>query len=404
MAEAALKQPSIPAARSVEQPPLKLEEASPAPAEARAKPEAPSKESADAPPPAKSGRRTKVLLAAGAVALAAALYFGLNWWFVGRYLVSTDNAYVGADMTIVAPRVSGYVAAVPARANAHVKTGDPLVVLDDGDYRIAVEQADAKIATQNAAITRFDRQIVAAQAAVEQARAGLTAAEADQRRADADFQRTDQLTSNNFASKASFDAARATRDRAHAMTEQARASIAAAEANLEVLRAQKTEAERVRRELETALAKARRDLEATVIRAPFAGAVGNKAVEVGDYVGPGKRLLALVPAEGVYVEANFKETQLAGIHVGQKVKLILDADSKEPLEGVVESFAPASGALFSLLPPENATGNFTKVVQRLTVRIRVTAGHERLLLPGLSVIATVDTRTGQNSAEAAPKR
>jgi len=338
-------------------------------------------------------RRKKLLIAVGAVVALLAVYFGLNWFFVGRYLVSTDNAYVGADMSIIAPRVSGYVASVSVPANARVKAGDVLATLDDGDYRLAVEQAAARIATQDASIARFDRQIVAADAATEQARASLAGAEADQRRADADFLRVDQLTQNSFASKAANDAARAARDRAQAMTLQAKAAVSAAEANHEVLKAQKAEAERARRELEAVLAKAQRDLDATVIRAPFAGVVGNKAVQTGDFVSPGKRLLALVPLEGVYVDANFKETQLESIRLGQKVKLVLDADSAKPLEGVVESFAPASGALFSLLPPENATGNFTKVVQRLTVRIRVTNAQERLLLPGLSVVATIDTRT-----------
>jgi membrane fusion protein (multidrug efflux system) len=338
------------------------------------------------------GRRKLLLIVAGALAGVAVLYFGLNWFFVGRYLVSTDNAYVGAEMSIVAPRVSGYVASVSVNANARVKAGDVLVTLDDGDYRIAVEQAAARTATQDASIARLDKQVIAAQAGIEQAKASLAAAEADQRRADADFARTDQLTQNQFASRAAYDTARATRDRAQAMTLQARAAVAAAEANHEVLKAQKTEAERTRRELDAMLAKAQRDLDATVIRAPFTGMVGNKAVQAGDFVSPGKRLLALVPLEGVYVDANFKETQLGSIQVGQKVKLVLDADSAHPLEGIVESFAPASGALFSLLPPENATGNFTKVVQRLTVRIRVPDAHERLLLPGLSVVATVDTR------------
>ncbi len=330
---------------------------------------------------------------AASIAAIVIFYFGLNWLFVGRYMVSTDNAYVGAEMSTIAPRVSGYVASVSVAANTRVNAGDVLVTLDDGDYRLAVEQASARIATQDASIARLERQVVAADAATEQAKASLAAAEADQRRADADFQRVDQLTQNAFASKAAYDASRAARDRARAMTMQAQAAVAAALANSEVLKAQKTEAERGRRELEAVLAKARRDLDATVIRAPFTGVVGNKAVQQGDFVSPGKRLLALVPVDGIYVDANFKETQLSGIKVGQRVKLQIDADSGEPLEGVVDSFAPASGALFSLLPPENATGNFTKVVQRITVRVRVPNGHERLLLPGLSVVATVDTRT-----------
>lgn len=338
-------------------------------------------------------RRKKLLVVAGSIAALVIFYYALNWLFVGRHLVSTDNAYVGAEMSIIAPRVSGYVASVSVPANARVQAGDVLVTLDDGDYRLAVEQAAARVATQDASIARFDKQIIAAEAAIEQAKASLAAAEADQRRADADFSRVDQLTQNAFASKAAYDTARAARDRAQAMTLQAQASVTAAAANHEVLKAQKAEAERTRRELEAVLAKAQRDLDATVIRAPFDGVVGNKAVQQGDYVAPGKRLLALVPLDGIYVDANFKETQLSSIQIGQKVKLVLDADSSHPLEGVVQSFAPASGALFSLLPPENATGNFTKVVQRLTVRIRVRNAQERLLLPGLSVVATVDTRT-----------
>lgn len=401
MAEAARKQDEQAAPETAEISPLRARGPAPASAEAPASPprtgakadSTSSGNDAGGAKPGGGGRRRKLLIVAASIAAVVLFYYGLNWLFVGRYLVSTDNAYVGADMAIVAPRVSGYVASVSIPANARVKAGDVLVTLDDGDYRLAVEQAAARVATQDATIARLDKQITAAQAAVEQAKAALAAAEADQRRADADFSRVDQLTQNAFASKAAYDTARAARDRAQAMTLQARASISAAEANQDVLKAQKAEAERSRRELEAVLAKAQRDLEATVIRAPFAGVIGNKSVQTGDFVSPGKRLLALVPLEGIYVDANFKETQLANIQIGQKVKLVLDADSANPLEGVVESFAPASGALFSLLPPENATGNFTKVVQRLTVRVRVTDPHERLLLPGLSVVATVDTRT-----------
>jgi membrane fusion protein, multidrug efflux system len=350
-------------------------------------------ESAGAPTGPNGTDRKKLVLIAVALALfAGGAWYGLDWFITGRFLVSTDNAYVGADMNIVAPKVAGYVADVPAKANQGVRMGDVLVRLDDGDYKLALAQTEARLGTQDATIDRLDKQIIAAATAIDQARAGIEGAQADATRTAADFERIQALVTTKSASQASLDAARNARDRAVAALDQARASLSAAAANLDVLKAQKIEAERTRKELEAVAAKAKRDLDATVIRAPFDGILGNKSVETGDYVGPGKRLFALVPIADIYVDANFKETQLTNIRPGQPVKVVLDADPNHPLEGVVDSFAPASGALFSLLPPENATGNFTKIVQRIPVRIRVKNGAERLLIPGLSVVVTVDTR------------
>lgn len=350
-------------------------------------------EGAGAPTGPTGTDRKKLILIAVALALfAGGVWYGVDWFLTGRFLVSTDNAYVGADMNVVAPKVAGYVADVPVRANQGVRLGDVLVRLDDGDYRLALAQADARLGTQDATIDRLDKQIIAAGAAVDQARAGIEGAQSDATRTAADFERIQSLAATKSASQSSLDAARNARDRAVAGLDQARAALAAASANLDVLKAQKLEAERQRKELEAVAAKAKRDLDATVIRAPFDGIVGNKSVETGDYVAPGKRLFALVPVSDIYVDANFKETQLANIRPGQPVKIVLDADPNHPIEGVVDSFAPASGALFSLLPPENATGNFTKIVQRIPVRIRVKSGAERLLIPGLSVVVTVDIR------------
>ncbi len=350
-------------------------------------------ESAGAPTGPNGTDRKKLILIAVALALfAGGAWYGVDWFVTGRFLVSTDNAYVGADMNIVAPKVAGYVADVPVKANQLVRLGDVLVRLDGGDYRLALDQAEARLGTQDATIERLDKQIVAAATAIDQARAGVEGAQADATRTAADFERIQSLVTTKSASQASLDAARNARDRAVAALAQARASLAAAAANLDVLKAQKLEAERTRKELEAVAAKAKRDLDATIIRAPFDGILGNKSVETGDYVGPGKRLFALVPVSDIYVDANFKETQLTNIRPGQPAKLVLDADPNHPLEGVVDSFAPAAGALFSLLPPENATGNFTKIVQRIPVRIRIKSGAERLLIPGLSVVVTVDTR------------
>jgi membrane fusion protein (multidrug efflux system) len=350
--------------------------------------------------------------------ILAALGFGgskaYDWFVNGRFLVTTDDAYVGADTAIITAKVAGHVALVAVADNASVHAGDLLVKIDDGDYQLAVESAKAKIATQEATIDRIGRQVEAqraviaqAGAQVEAAQAQLAAGEADKRRAALEFDRSQKLADTNFGSQQRLEQAAADRAKTTATLTGAGASAAAAQAaengakaNLDVLAAQKVEAERTRGELQTALAKAERDLSFTTIAAPFDGVVGNRAAQLGEYVQPGTRLLALVPVTGAYVDANFKETQLASIHAGQKVDVAVDSLDGRVIEGVVTSVAPASGAQFSLLPPDNATGNFTKVVQRVAVRIALPA--EALqhgdIRPGLSVVASVRTRD-----EALPK-
>lgn len=358
----------------------------------------------DAP---RKGRMRRVLIVGAlAVVIAGAAVWGYRFWTVGRFMVSTDNAYVGADMAIVAPKVSGYVAAAPLVANAHVKAGDVLVRLDDSDYRVAVRQSSAKVDTQDSTIARLGKQVDAQAAAIDQAKAQLLSAAADEARAAADFNRTAKLANSAFASQQSLDSARADRDKTSAATVAAKAAVASAEATLEVLKAQKAEAVSTRKELEAALAKAQLDLDATVLRAPFDGVIGNKGVEVGDYVTAGKRLAALVPDNGAYVDANFKETQLRTLQPGQSVDVILDADPDHPIVGTVESIAPAAGQVFSLLPPENATGNFTKIVQRVPVRVRVPASaiESGRLRPGLSAEVTIDTRSDPKASRTAEVR
>ncbi len=341
------------------------------------------------------GGRKALLGAAVAAAVAAGGWYGYDWWVDGRFLVETDDAYVGADMAVIAPKISGYVAAVAVGDNASVKLGAPLVTIDQADFRLALQAAEGKIATQQASIDRFDSQIAAAEAQIAQAKAQVDSTNADRERAAADYDRAQQLVKSSYGSKQALDQARADRDRAVGAVEAARAGVAAAEANRAVLAAQKGEAQRTLQELETARAQRQRDLDATLIAAPFDGVVGNKAVQVGDYVTPGKRLMAVVPLDRVYVDANFKETQLADVQPGAKVRLSVDAYPEHDVTGIVDSLAPASGAQFSLLPPENATGNFTKIVQRVPVRIRVDPEDvaKGRLRPGLSVIASVDTRT-----------
>lgn len=333
-------------------------------------------------------------------AIAGGSWYGYQWWIDGRFMISTDDAYVEGDITNIAPKVTGYVAKVNVTANQHVKAGDTLVTLDNGDYRIAAEQAEAQIATQKLTLSRYDAQIVAARSSVAQAEAQKTALEATLRGSEISLKRQQDLASGKAGIRADLDNARTAYEQAKANLAGADSAIAAAEANISVVTAQRAEAESQIKSLELAKAKAERDLSFTVLKAPFDGVVGNLAVQDGDLVSPGQRLAALVPIENLYIEANFKETQVAGIKPGAKVRIEVDAIEGREIEGTVESISPASGSVFSLLPPENATGNFTKVIQRLPVRIALPksaldAGHLRA---GLSVVVEVDSRTGNANA------
>ena len=351
--------------------------------------------------PAASGKRKRLLLgAAAAIVLAAGGWYGENYLTVGRYIVSTDDAYVHADMTTLAAKVSGYVSSVDVPDNSVVHAGDVIARIDDGDYRIARDAARDKVETQRATIARIGEQIRAAQAQVEQTKAQLVSAQAAATRADSEYARQLTLAQRDFASRQTLEQAQASRDQSAAAVESAKAAIDAALANVAVLRAQQQEAQRGLKELQTAEAKAERDLSFTVVRAPIDGVVGNRAVQAGDFVQTGTRLASVVPLDAVYVDANFKETQLARLRPGQPVEVSVDALPDHDIKAIVASVSPASGSVFSLLPPDNATGNFTKIVQRLPVRIRLPddVRTKRLLRPGMSVVVNVDTRSKQTAA------
>jgi membrane fusion protein (multidrug efflux system) len=351
--------------------------------------------------PKKRGIVRKLILSVVALgALAGGAYYGHQYWIDGRFMISTDDAYVEGDITNISPKVTGYVAKVNVLANQHVKAGDTLVTLDNGDYKIAAEQADAQIATQKLTLARYDAQIAAAKSAVTQTEAQKTALEATVRGAEITLARQQDLATKKAGVRADLDNAQVAYDQAKANLAGADSAIASAQANIAVVTAQRAEAESQIHSLQLQKAKAERDLSFTILKAPFDGVVGNLAVQDGDLVSPGQRLAALVPIENLYIEANFKETQVAGIKPGAKVKVEIDALEDHVIEGTVESISPASGSVFSLLPPENATGNFTKVIQRLPVRIALPksvleSGHLRA---GLSVVVEVDSRTGNAEA------
>jgi membrane fusion protein (multidrug efflux system) len=349
----------------------------------------------------KSGKRKLVLMGVGTLLALAAAGYGTYYVLVGRFYVSTDDAYVRANNTTLGARVSGHISAILPGDNALVRAGDVMFRIDDGDYRIAVDAARTKIATQQATIDRIGRQVTAQESAVEQAQANLASAEAGLKRANLDYDRQQTLSNKGFATHATFEQSEAGRDQGAAGVKAAQASYDAARDNVEVTKAQQAEARAQLAELQTSLAKAERDLDFTSVRAPVDGIFSNRLVSTGDYVVVGQRLGNVVPLDEVFIDANFKETQLKRIRAGQPVTISVDAYGHRKFEGIVDSISPAAGSVFTLLPPDNATGNFTKIVQRLPVRVRVPrdVARQNLLRAGMSVYATVDTRNGAKDAD-----
>jgi len=342
-------------------------------------------------PPKKS--RRLVLLGLIALAALAVASYGIHYLVVGRFMVATDDAYVRTNNTTLGARVSGHIAAILPGDNSLVHRGDVLFRIDDGDYRIAVDAARSRIATQKATIERIGRQVVAQQSAVEQAKAQWDSAEAALKRAGLDFDRQQALSSKGFASRATFESSEAGRDQGLAAVKSAEAAYNAARDNVEVSKAQQQEARAQLAELETSLARAERDLDFTLVRAPVDGTFSNRLVNLGDLVQAGQRLGNVVPLDEVFIDANFKETQLKRIRPGQPATISVDAYGHRKFAAVVDSISPAAGSVFTLLPPDNATGNFTKIVQRLPVRLRVpkAVARQNLLRAGMSVYVKVDT-------------
>src|SRR5215831_10624012 len=375
--------------------------------EARRRPADAPAPAVDAPSPAparsaqKSGRRKFVLLGVAALLGLAAASYGVYYVLVGRFYVSTDDAYVRANNSLLAARVAGHITAIVPADNSLVRKGEVIFRIDDGDYKIAVDAARTKIATQQATIDRIGRQIAAQSSAVEQAQANLASAEAALKRAGLDYDRQQSLSTKGFASHATFEQSEAARDQGVAGVKAAQAAYDAARTNVDVTRAQQAEAQAQLAEFKTQLAKAERDLEFTFVRSPVDGTFSNRLVNPGDYIAVGQRLGNVVPLDDVFIDANFKETQLKRIRPGQPVTIKVDAYGFRKFKGTVDSISPAAGSVFTLLPPDNATGNFTKIVQRVPVRIRVpkSVARQHLLRAGMSVYTTVDTREGAHDAD-----
>jgi membrane fusion protein (multidrug efflux system) len=328
-----------------------------------------------------------------ALLLLAALGLGIRWWTHGRFHESTDNAYVRADVSYLTPRVGGEVVQLRVKNNQPVKVGDLLLKIDDADYQARVAQAKAQVAMREAALLTNRQDDSSWRAQVAEAEASLQAARAEERRLQLEMQRAKALVEDGVATRQRLDNAAAAWQAAAAQSRRAESGIAAARARQGGVG---TGREQLAAELEAARAAlklAEIDLAATEIRAPISGVVGDLAARLGSRVAVGGRLMAIVPLESVFIEANFKETQLAAMQVGQKAAIELDAFPGLELTGSIQSLSPASGAEFALLPPDNASGNFNKIVQRVPVKIVLDGGNaEGRLRPGMSAEVTVETR------------
>ena len=325
------------------------------------------------------------------------LALGVNWWLlVGRWLESTDNAYIQGDIATLAPRIEGHVAAILAADHQRVAAGDPLIELDQGLWRARLAEAEATLAEAVAGMATLRQQLTQQRAQIDNAEAQLEQARAEQFRALAEARRAGTLVGAGWTSRQANERAVADQRKADSAVAAALAQLSIARQQLDVLEAMQLQQQARRDQAAAATERARIDLGNTVIRAPFDGIVGNRAAQLGQFVRTGQQLIAVAPLpERQWVTANFKETQLPRFRPGQPVRLAVDAIPGLALQARVESLAPATGALFSLLPPENATGNFTKIVQRVPVRLALDPGEAAqlaLLRPGLSVTAEVDTR------------
>ncbi|NEH59308.1 HlyD family efflux transporter periplasmic adaptor subunit [Rhizobium leguminosarum] len=365
-------------------------------------PPMPVSEAPVAEAPKKTGRRIVKRAVIAAVLLAAVAFagdFGYRYWTVGRFIESTDDAYVKADYTTVAPKVAGYIKAVLVNDNDAVKAGQVLARIDDRDFQAALSQAKADVKATEAAITNIDAQIALQQSVIEQAKAMVDASQASLDFAVSDAARSARLITNGAGTQSRAEQTQSARDQAAAAVERDRAALVTAQNKVPVLQTEREQTVAQRDRAAAAAQQAELNLSYTDIVAAVDGTVGARSIRVGQYVTSGTQLMAVVPLHAVYVVANFKETQLTHISPGQSVEIKVDSFPDISIKGHVDSVSPASGLEFSLLPPDNATGNFTKIVQRIPVKIVIDdEALSGLLRSGMSVEPEIDTKAAQTKA------
>src|SRR5882757_2791736 len=344
-------------------------------------------------------RKALIISGAALIIAVAAATFGYHWWTVGRFMESTDDAYIGGDITVIAPKVSGFIARVAVADNQTVHAGDVLVKLDDRDYVAARARAIAAVAAQQAALANLTATRHLQEAVIAQAQAGITAADAQIERTREDQTRYRHLQQLSAVSLQESQKADADYKDAIASGVKTRAALTASQRQLDVIDSQTQQVQAALAQADADRDVAELNLSYTELRAPMDGTVGNRSARPGSYANIGAQLMSLVPARGLWVDANFKESQLARMQAGQPVFVEADVLPGQVFRGRVASLAPATGAVFSVLPAENATGNFTKIVQRVPVRVVLDGDASALgqLRPGLSVVAKVDMRSAADA-------
>src|SRR4051794_36887966 len=355
--------------------------------------------------------RRRLTLRRGALAavllagVATAGHFGHDYWTTGRFEVSTDDAYVKTDFTTIAPKVAGYIAEVQVQDNQKVRAGQVLARIDDRDYRAAFDQEKADVAAAEAALRNFDARISRQRAQIEQAKATVTATQANLQFAGADAARYQDLAKTGAATVQRAQQTQTTLTQTTAQLRRDNAALIAAQREVEVLVTARHQAEAQAEHSRAVLEQAQLNLGYASIIAPVDGTVGSRELRVGQYVTAGTKLMAVVPLDAAYIVANYKETQLVDVRPGQTVEVSVDGLGGRTLKGHVDSISPASGLEFALLPPDNATGNFTKIVQRIPVKI-VLDDHSLtgLLRPGMSAAPTIDTKQAVMAERETAKR
>lgn len=345
-------------------------------------------------------RPNHVLIGVGLLLCVSLGVWGVRYWTVGRFIESTDDAYVKADSTTVAPKVSGYIAQVLVEDNQPVEAGQVLARIDDRDLQTALGEANASLDAATAVVANLAAQLAAQDYAIREAEADLQVTQTAAALARRNDDRRREMAQVGFGSDEQSDEATTDFQRKTAGVSRAQAALASARQQVEVLQTQRQLADAQRLRALANRHQAELNLSYASITAAVSGTVGARTLRVGQFVQAGTQLMAIVPLQQTYVVANFKETQLTHMHPGQTVRLTVDAFPGETLTGRVDSVAPASGLEFALLPPDNATGNFTKIVQRLPVKIRLDArtGSQESLRPGMSVFVAVNTHDQPHTA------